>query len=683
MTFRFVWIAGLFLLGFTVGCQRMGSTTTPAASSASGDEGTIVARYDGGQITLTEFERRYRQSAGPEATAATDSLSAYRDFLDRLVNFELKVQAARDAGMDDTAGFLREVRSYRMQMARPRLMKQAIMQPIIDTLYARRQKEVSASHILIQVSPDAPPSDTLAAFNTLAAIADSLDQGADFGTMALRHSEDPSAQRRGAPGYRGNLGYLTAGRTVKPFEDQMYQTPVGTRSPVFRTRYGYHVLRVNDIRPRRPDIDIAHILLTPEGDSAGDASARRPLAEALRDSIRQGVAFEALARRHSDDRRSAQSGGALGTIRSDQRLPEAFKEAAYGLESVGDVSDVVRTRFGYHLIKLTGRGDTQPSYEEAYDDLRELAGRLPRTEAKQRAFASARWPDYNLRVDTAAVLRAAGADSLGASAQALAPGRTDSTMLGDVFASLGDSSYTLQQLVVAQTASESPPQPGQPPGPASVREALDAFLVDATLDYEAATLEARDARFRQEMDDYREGLLLFRYMQDSVWTAAARDTDALRTYYESHGDRYQYPERVRLITLGTPAEPILRSWKDTLSTAASVDAVLQRARTSRTVQMDTVTVPLAASSGSASVYRAALTIEKGGLAGPVQAGDQSLLLIRRGTLPARPMTFEEARSQVVQDYQDSLEAHTHAKLRKRYRAELYPRRLQNAFMPDR
>ena len=143
------------------------------------------------------------------------------------------------------------------------------------------------------------------------------------------------------------------------------------------------------------------------------------------------------------------------------------------------------------------------------------------------------------------------------------------------------------------------------------------------------------------------------------------------------------PERVRLITLGTPAEPILRSWRDTLSTAASVDAVLQRARTSRTVQMDTVTVPLEASSGSASVYRAALTIEKGGLAGPVQAGDQSLLLIRRDTLPARPMTFEEARSQVVQDYQDSLEARTHAKLRKRYRAELYPRRLQNAFMPDR
>lgn len=678
MMARFVWIAGLGLLGLLAGCQQTHSTTAPSDAP----DPVILARYQGGHITLDEFERRYAASVGDETNPADDSLAAYRDFLDRLVNFKLKVKAAREAGMDQDEDFLNEVRNYRLQMARPRLMKREIMDPIIDTLYARRQHEVAASHILIQVAPDAPPADTMDAYTRLASIVDSLDRGADFGTMAERHSEDPSAQREGAPGYRGDLGYLTAGRTVKPFEDQMYRTPVGDRSPIFRTRYGYHVLRVNDIRPRRPAIDVAHIMISPASGSPADTAAARDLATALRDSLQQGVPFEALARRHSDDPRSAQNGGMLGTIRSDQQLPPAFKEAAFALDDVGAVSDVVRTRFGYHLIKLVDRA-TLPSYEEAYDDLREMAGRLPRTEAAQRAFASSRWPDYNLRVDTSAVLQAAYASSLNAPAQALAPSRIESTLLDRTVASLGDSTYTLRALSASVEAASSEQQPSGTQSSSTLGEALDSFLTDATLDYEAATLERRDPAFRRQMQEYREGLLLFQFMQDSVWTAATRDTEALRAYYETHREQYQYPERARVITLGTTSEPILRAWKDTLRAAPAVDRVLQRARSSRTVQMDTVEVPLTAQADTASVYRNALTVDAGGVAGPVATADRSLLLVRRETLPARPMTFDEARSTVLQDYQNAVEARTHERLRARYQVDVFPDRLAAAFEPDR
>lgn len=630
----------------------------------------MLARYADTVITLDEFERRYAHSAGSRADAADDSLAAYRDFLDRYVDFRLKVQAAREAGMDTTAHYKQEIRSYLQQTARPRLLRKEVMEPITRTLYERQQQEIDVSHILIRVPPDAPPEDTLAAYQRLSAIVDSLRQGADFGALAERHSEDPSAQQQGAPGYRGRLGYLTGGRTVKAFEDQMYETPEGETSPIFRTRFGYHVLKVHDRRDARPDIEIAHIMIRPDGPVPSDTAEARAEAQALRDSLDAGADFGTLARRHSEDPQSAREGGNLGTVRSDQRLPAPFKEAAFALDAVGDVSDVVRTRFGYHIIKLKAR-TTRPSYEEAYENLKQQASQLPRSDSARKRLARNQRVQMGVQVDTARVLEALNVSSLEASADSLQPDALGPAEATAPVVTFGDSTHTL-----GDVAAFTPPDDTEPA--ATVGGRLDTFLDDAAITHAATQLETRDPEFRLLMQEYREGVLLFQFMEDSVWTAAAQDTAGLRRYYRTHRDRYRLPERVDVGVIRSPADSLLHPLVAALDRGVSLDSVRAQAQRRAPLRVDTVSVPLDAGSAQ-SVYRQALDVEEGGHVGPIQRDNQALLLIRGPRHPARRQTFEEARNAVVQDYQARYEERVMDRLRRRYAVQTYPDRLRYAF----
>src|SRR6056297_838191 len=245
-------LAGL-LISSLVGCSS-GSLTT--ADSPGTPDAPIVATFAGETLSLDEFERRYALSVGGREAAAQDSFAAYADFLQRYVDFRLKVKQARDLGLDESPELRQEIDDYREQLAKPYFLEREVIDGIVRDLYNKQQEEVRASHILIRVDPSAEPADTLAAYNKITAIRDSLVSGADFAAVAARNSEDPSVQRN-----QGDLGYFMGGRMIEAFETQAYGMPVGELSPVFRTNFGYHVLKVTDRRPASPEIQASHILL--------------------------------------------------------------------------------------------------------------------------------------------------------------------------------------------------------------------------------------------------------------------------------------------------------------------------------------------------------------------------------------------------------------------------------------
>src|SRR5690606_15713543 len=215
---------------------------------------SLVAEWDGEDLTLDEFEAAYANSVGGADEAADDSMAALEDFLDRYVNFRLKVRQARDLGLDQDSSLQAEMAEYRDQLARPYFTDQAVLEDIIRDLYEKQQEEIRASHILVMVDAAAPPADTLAAYERTRAFLDSLEAGVPFDDLAFRHSEDPSARRN-----RGDLGYFAGGRMVEAFEEAAYNTPVGEVAGPLRTRFGYHLIWVQDRRDRTPDIRASHI----------------------------------------------------------------------------------------------------------------------------------------------------------------------------------------------------------------------------------------------------------------------------------------------------------------------------------------------------------------------------------------------------------------------------------------
>ena len=132
---------------------------------------------------------------------------------------------------------------------------------------------------------------------------------------------------------------------------------------------------------------VSHILfLLPERASDGDVAQRRAEAEDVLQEIRRGGDFAALARRHSEGP-SAERGGLLGTFKANELLP-GFDEATAGLQP-GEISDVIRTRVGLHIVRLE---DRQADSFRSFDDVRdELQNELMRekTEAKYQEWLEA------------------------------------------------------------------------------------------------------------------------------------------------------------------------------------------------------------------------------------------------------------------------------------------------------
>lgn len=658
-------LAGL-LVSSLIGCSS-GSLTTADTSEASDEP--VVATFAGETLNLDEFERRYALSVGGREAAAQDSFAAYADFLQRYVDFRLKVQQARDLGLDESPELQQEIDDYREQLAKPYFLEREVIDGIVRDLYNKQQQEVRASHVLIRVDPNAEPADTLAAYNKISAIRDSLVSGADFATVAARNSEDPSVQRN-----QGDLGFFMGGRMIEAFETQAYATPVGDLSPVFRTNFGYHVLKVTDRRPASPEIQASHILLRLGPDAtAADSAEARNLAETLRQRILAGEDFATLARQYSDDQASGQNGGDLGFF-SRARMVPPFADAAYGLENIGDVSDIVETSFGYHLIKLTDRKEAL-TYDEAYPELKSLAERLPRTKIREQEVGREFRAEYGSTLDSALVREATAsypADTLIRDAVLDGFGAYgDST-----FATLSDSTYTLRdfgQYIRQQRLALQADQLAQ------LFELANSFLNEQAVELAAYKLEERDPEFRRIMEDYADGVLLFQISEDSIWSAATRDSLALMRYYDAHADEYRFSERHRVIGFYSRSDSLLQVAAAALDAGQDPAAIeLMMADAEQQVRIDTVFVARATD----SFFDQALALEVGERTDVQPYQSRNAFLLLDAIESPRGMTFEEARAQVVADYQDVLDEQLRTRLRAKYDAETYPERLRGAFAEE-
>lgn len=653
----------LFLALVAAGCTGTRSSTLPTFQ----DDPDVVAVIDGRPITIAEFERRYAKSVGGAEQAQQDGAADYRDFLDRYIDFRLKVRAGVDAGLPSDPDLSREIEEYRRSYARPYLLEQEVLEPIIREIYDRQQYTLKARHILIQLDETAAPEDTLAAYQQLSAIVDSINAGADFGEMAFRHSQDPSAQRpEGAPGARGDLGYFSAGQMVEPFETFAYETEIGAMSPIFRTQFGYHVLQVQDRVVTPPPIRVAHIMIEPS-QIRGSREVARARIDSLLMRIRAGEEFEELARNHSHDINTVPRGGELGVLQFSSRIVEPFKEAAFAIENPGEVSDVVETSFGYHIIKLLDR-QAPPEFDEFYQEMKQRVARMPRAQAAERDLAQQIRSDMGARVDTTALLAVAARFERDELVRLVRADSIDAEVMQREVARLGDDAIAFSDLADEIGSGRAGDAADLP---ALLLAAVDRILDDRAIDAGSRALETRDPEFGELMQEFRDGLILFRFMEDSVWTAASRDTSALQAIYDANPGAYRFPDRTRIISVSASRDSTIKAFTETFDAAGLAAAFAA----SEGLRVDTTYI----TGPTNSRFDEALELDVNERTEPSRQSGRYTVLVNDGIEPERQKTFDEARPELVSAYQDQLEARILQDLRRRYLVQTYPERLQEAF----
>ncbi len=223
------------------------------------------------------------------------------EYLNLFVNYKLKIAEARTQGLDDKPAYKRELANYKKQLAKNYLTDTEVTDELVEEAYYRMINEIKANHILIRLDESASPEDTLAAYNELVKLRDRVKvEGFEKVKQEVHNGQTVYAEE---------LGYFTGFKMVYDFENVAYTTEVGEISMPFKTKFGYHIVIVEDKRESRGERTVAHIMLSNKANDKEESSEIR--INEIYKKIEQGESFEALAKQFSEDKSSAAKGGEL------------------------------------------------------------------------------------------------------------------------------------------------------------------------------------------------------------------------------------------------------------------------------------------------------------------------------------------------------------------------------------
>lgn len=585
------------------------------------------------KVSKGEFERIYQKNNN-NLYNETEKKTP-EEYLDLFINFKLKVLEAEDLKMDTSSVFINELAGYREELAAPYLTDVKYDEQMVRDLYERTTKEVNASHLLLSVPKDASPEQDAEVLNRIQKIRKEIMDGKDFNEAAVEYSEDPSAKNN-----KGSLGYFTAFQMVVPFENAAFTTPVGEVSQPVRSSFGYHLLKVHDIRENQGEILVAHIMkMFPKENTPEIKAQLKVQIDSIYTVLKNGADFAELAKATSDDKRSAVQGGEMAWFSSGRMIPE-FADAAFAIKNVGEYTEPIETPFGYHIIKKL---NTKPvaTFDESKANLETRIKQDPeRSITSKKIFIDKLKSQYNYseNLDVKNKLHNKNSNDT-----------LDFTNL--VLFKIDNKNYTVEQFQKYLKEKNA--------GPVYFLSQFNNWVEFEITALESSKLEKKYPDFRYLVQEYHDGILLFNISEEKIWNFASLDTTGLEEYYSKNKNKYAWEERFKGLVVTCKND----------STREEADKFFAAEMT-----VAEITDLLNAKENLISINEGAW--EKG--ANPVvdyyvwngpkpNNFNSELTFIRGDKIPPEPKTLDEARGLYVSDYQKHLEEKWLKELRAKYK----------------
>lgn len=590
-----------------------------------------------------EFVRVYKKNLDLVKDESQKDLDNY---LNLFVGYKLKVAKAYKLGLNENKRYQGEFKSYRSQYAKNYMTDTVVTDELVKEAYDRSLKEIRASHILFTVDENALPADTLKAYNKAVEVRKKALAGEDFAKLAAENSQDPSAKQNG-----GDLGYFSVFRMVYAFENGAYNTPEGQISQPVRSRFGYHVIKVNDIRENRGDVSVAHIMvLKPKKEDAAEAAKAKAKIDDIYNKLQQGEDFVELAKQFSDDKSSAASGGKLNRFSSGELSSTEFEDHAFALKNPGDISEPFESDFGWHVVKLIEKFPVA-AFSEVKGDYESRVKRDDRSRLIETSVAEKVKKKYKVAKDKKVYAEAVAAlnDSIYTGSWKAPKGNAayNKTLL----TINGDKQLTAQDYLNFAGAQQRTGVSAKPV--AAAAEILYAkFEKEQLMAYYDAHLEDLYPEFSYTMDEYRDGLLLYDLMQKEIWDKSKNDTIGLQKYYEEHKAAYQWKDRAEADIYSSTSEADVKQAREMLLKGQDAAAIKEKLNTKQKVSVMEKTGTYEQDSNA--IPKA--IVWKEGVSEVVKDGNYYYVVKIKKLLPAGPKTLDEARGRVITDYQQYLES---------------------------
>lgn len=608
----------------------------------------VLFTIDNNPYYTDEFIRVYNKNLDLVKDESQKDLNQY---LDLFVGYKLKVNKANKLGLQDNPQYQSELKSYRTQLSKNYTTDSKVTKELVEEGYARLKKEVNASHILFLVDENASPADTLAAYKKALDIRTRIVNGEDFGTLAKEFSQDPSAKENS-----GNLGYFTGFRMVYPFETAAYKTPVGKVSMPIRTRFGFHIIKVNDVRDNRGELEVAHIMILTPKDGEDNSEVK---INDIYKKLQQGEKFEELAKQFSEDKSSAGKGGILNRFGSGQLSSDEFENTAFALTKDNPISKPFKSQFGWHIVKLLNKFPIQ-SLEDSKSDIENKVSKDERSRLITNSLTEKLRKKYKIKRD----------DKQYTNISKLV---TDAFYDGtwQVPANAKDANKTLVTIDTTPVTGtqfleyvNSQQKSGIAAKPVSkLTEILYKNFVDNELNnkYDAG-LEKEFPEFEAVMEEYRDGLLLFDLMEKEIWQRSKSDTLGLKSFYDTQKEKYQWKTRVDVDILSSTSEPTMKKALAMLAKNNTLSQIKEKLNTKDVVNI---------MANEGTFEEGADALPKGtklevGTSPITKQGDYYFATKVLKVMPPQEKTLEECKGKLVNDYQQYLEQNWVSDLKKEF-----------------
>ena len=607
--------------------------------------------YGGIPVDKEEFLRAYNKN---KVTVA-DKEKSLREYLDLYTRFKLKVKAATDIRMDTLQQLLYDLQNFRSQVDESYMNNEKAMNQLVNETFERSGKDIHVLHFYAGIDAKMAPADTAKAYLAMKELQDKLKPG------SVNYEElVKDLSKKYLPVRQSDIGFITAFSLPYAYENIIYGLKAGEASAPYRSKNGLHVFKVLEERKSMGKWRIAQILLAyPPGDQSEQVTALQHKADSVYAALKRGEDFMNLAKRVSDDKLTYMSGGEMPEFGTG-KFELSFEKEVLKLTRDGEVGKPFASAFGFHILKRLSQTNTPVVKDANYlYELKQKIQQDSRIAGIKEKFVTEIIPKTGYkkitRVSNAELYRFA-----------------DSAVVTD--ADLPVKKYPVSdKVIISFTKSnlkgsdwlnfvrEYKNNPSVYKGEDNAA-LMAKFISTSVLDYYKKHLEEYDAEFRYQMDEFKEGNLLFEIMEKRVWGSASNDSAGLQKQYNEHKNNYLWGPSASVLLFNCSSSAISSQCITEIKTGKPWKKIV--AEGNNNIQADSGRYEI-----SQLPLPAGIKAEAGIITEPlINSVDGTVSFIKILSLYENGLqrSFEDARGLVINDYQNILEEKWIEELKKKY-----------------
>lgn len=603
-----------------------------------------ILNYGTFGVSKEEFLKAYNKNKTP----ITDKEKAVRDYVDLYANFKMKVKEAQLMKLDTLEQLKTDLNNFRHQIEENYLSDERSFNTLMQEAFQRSQWDVHLIRYTMTMEENDDPEDTLRRYQDVQQFYQQLKSNKPGDEIVMPIDIKLV-----------DMGFVTVFTLPYTIENIAYGLKPGQISAPYRGKKAWHIFQLKEKRKGAGKWKVAQILFT-SPDNADDATKARAqqLADSVYQLIQNGTDFNYLARTFSDDKLTYLNGGEMpefGTGKYDY----SFEKEVTQLQQDGAISTPFTTPFGWHIVKRLSHTEIPDSFSDdaLQFELRQKIMQDDRVKIAKDKFAADIIGKIGFKVNNLIkqedLFRYVDTVMLDPEASA-AYTESPISKKAVIFFSKGNvkgedwlnfaRDYKMNGEVYKGETNE---------------EIWEKYKTVASIDYYRKHLEEYSADFKYQMQEFREGNLLFEIMERKVWSKASADTAGLRQHYEANAAQYKWAASADVLILNAVSEKLANEALDSLKAGSDWHHLVDVHQGE--LQGDSARFELTQINGVETAAPGSFSIV-------VRNADGTATLIRyyRHYPSGEQRSFEDARGMVINDYQNELEKKWLAALKKKY-----------------